>query len=54
MLRKAHMGQADIATFSGALQLCLGTSVFNIALTIRIGFRGTLYYNYNKEPPKIV
>ena len=23
-------------------------------LIIRIGFWGPLYYNYNKEPPKIV
>ena len=53
MLRKAHMGQADIATSCGALQLCLGTSVLNIgAVIIRIGFRSTIFYNYNKEPPK--
>ena len=33
----------------------LGTQAPNIgAFTFRIGFWGPLYYNYNKEPPKIV
>ena len=48
------MQPRDSVSDNGNTELEAGRAILNNigALMIRIGFRGPLYYNYNKEPRK--